>query len=307
MKQCRHGFGLSNGCCHGDTHMYLCHFQQRYMQPCVAHDHETMVPLIISSHMPSFYASASAASPETEAVVETRELRRRLLIPGSGLRLLHRSTSSPAGAKSFLHMRLTPMAVAPSLVRVHLSVRLSGTLFLRTLDADPCLEFVYAWDRRNAYNQKVYGVAKAKVAIGYEYTGCDRPIWIARVVVMKAHDVDVSGIGEGWNLEVQHHYNVAQGKTSKRKRHFSPIHSMISCNVGDEKRFRATEKSVWSSFSFFSHSRVCRPFSYIRKESKQSHLTKPLHSFCVCASVRVHRGGERTRNRTGVGKKRKKK
>ena len=53
-----------------------------------------------------------------------------------------------------------------SLTHVHLSVRVAGTVFRRTFEADPDLEFTYGWDKRNVFNQKHYGTTRARIAVG---------------------------------------------------------------------------------------------------------------------------------------------
>jgi hypothetical protein len=44
---------------------------------------------------------------------------------------------------------------------VRLRVVVEGVVFERDFEADSRLQYRFAWDRRNAYNQKVYGVATA--------------------------------------------------------------------------------------------------------------------------------------------------
>jgi hypothetical protein len=67
-----------------------------------------------------------------------------------------------------IFLRLTPSPVPSSLHRVHLVVRVSGRVFRKTFEADSSLSFIYAWDKRNVYNQKVYGVVEARVSVGYQ-------------------------------------------------------------------------------------------------------------------------------------------
>ena len=98
-------------------------------------------------------------------------------------------------------------------------IRVAGRVFRQTLEADGNLAFTYAWDKRNVYNQKVYGVVQAEVAVGYSYVGensqCSRhPIWVTKTTRMKGFDVDISDIGGGWNLGIHHHYNSDQGRNS---------------------------------------------------------------------------------------------
>jgi hypothetical protein len=44
----------------------------------------------------------------------------------------------------------------------------SGVVFKKSFEADPGLKFTFAWDKRNVYNQKVYGVVDAEVSVGYQ-------------------------------------------------------------------------------------------------------------------------------------------
>ncbi len=191
-----------------------------------------MRPTVVSSHLPYFYTSSSTPSEtsspwptSTAAFAETRTLHERLPLPGtSGLHLV-RSSSGPApGALSTLSIRLTPSAIPPSLKRVLLSVRVAGRIFRRSFEADADLEFTYGWDRRNVYDQKVFGLAAARVSVGYQYrpsSSCpsSSPIWVTRVVEMRGFDVDISAAGEGWNLEIHHHYNSEQGEGGHRTCH----------------------------------------------------------------------------------------
>ena len=76
-------------------------------------------------------------------------------IPGSRVNLVYKS-SGAAGAHATIDIRLTPSGSIPgSLQRVHLDVRVSGRTFRRTFEADADLAYIFAWDKRNVYNQKV--------------------------------------------------------------------------------------------------------------------------------------------------------
>lgn len=56
----------------------------------------------------------------------------------------------------------------------------------------------------------MYGIAKAKVSIGYEYKSCTQTVWEVQMAVLQGFDVDISDIG-GWSLDVHHHYNFHEG------------------------------------------------------------------------------------------------
>ena len=62
---------------------------------------------------------------------------------------------------STLLIALTGQSVPRDLVIVRLRVVVEGVVFERDLEADVNLEYRFTWDRRNAYNQKVYGVVTA--------------------------------------------------------------------------------------------------------------------------------------------------
>jgi len=56
---------------------------------------------------------------------------------------------------------LTRETIPATLVTVLLRVLVEGHLFERSFEADRNLKYRFAWDRRNAYNQKVYGIITA--------------------------------------------------------------------------------------------------------------------------------------------------
>ena len=73
---------------------------------------------------------------------------------------------------------------------------------------------MYGWDKRNVFNQKHYGLVRARVAVGYQYESREcsgEPVWTVRTVDMKGYEVDISDVGKAWNLQNHHHYNAVQG------------------------------------------------------------------------------------------------
>ena len=170
-----------------------------------------MRPVVISSFNPKL----SSPSKSSLVMAEQQILTDKILIPGSNLHLTYSSTSAP-GFLSTLLIRLTPPGPIPdTLSKVHLSVKVAGRIFKKVFEADSGLEYVYAWDKQNVYNQKVHGVVHGVVAVGYQYrsSNCDEsPIWETRSVTLKGFDVDISYIGKGWNLDIHHHYNPFQGR-----------------------------------------------------------------------------------------------
>ena len=148
-------------------------------------------------------------NPPGGIIPELNVARESIPIPGSNVHLMYRSSYS-VGAMSTLNIRLTSTKIPQSLHKIHLIVKVSGMLTTKTFEADQNLFYTFSWNRRNAYNQKVYGFVPADISVGYHYKNCDQPIWISRMSQMKGFDVDISYIG-GWNLDIHHHYNHYQG------------------------------------------------------------------------------------------------
>lgn len=174
---------------------------------CEAHSYQRMQPVLYQSARPSGGCGGSAV------LAESRELQETLQVPGSGLQLVYRS-GQVQGYLATLHLRLTPSIIPPELRLVHLRIVVEGILFERTFEADPDIEYTFAWNKRNVYKQKVYGLARVLVSLGYEYTSCDQPIWSTQSTTLPGHDMDVSELG-GWNLDVHHRYNFQQGVLQK--------------------------------------------------------------------------------------------
>jgi hypothetical protein len=113
--------------------------------------------------------------------------------------------------KSTIDIQLTGKNISSSLTRVHLVVRISGTMFKKTFEADEDLWFTFSWDKRNVYQQKVFGISDAEVSIGYQYSSCTQTIWNVQNTKLRGFDEDISHIGH-WNLNIQNYYNHHQGK-----------------------------------------------------------------------------------------------
>ena len=87
-------------------------------------------------------------------------LQESLQIPGTSVYLVYHSSETP-GYMSTILIQLTPEVVPPELQVVHLRVVVEGLVHERMFEADSGLKYKFAWDRRNAYNQKVYGIVTA--------------------------------------------------------------------------------------------------------------------------------------------------
>ncbi|XP_059486301.1 teneurin-a isoform X2 [Neocloeon triangulifer] len=183
---------------------------QRYSRPCGEHDHNLMSPVVVSTWMPD---KVGGASGQSAVFSETQILQESIPIPGSEVHLMYHS-SQASGYLSIALMRLTHEKIPLSLRLVHLRVIIEGSVYEKVFEADPNLTYTFAWNKRNVYKQKVYGVAVAKVSVGYEYIGCASIIWETRTVTMQGFDVEISGVG-GWSLDIHHHYNFNEGILQK--------------------------------------------------------------------------------------------
>ena len=95
------------------------------------------------------------------AVSPLQVLQESLQIPGTDVYLVHHS-SDTSGYMSTIMIVLTSDVLPAGLVAVHLRILVEGNVFERVFEADRNLTYRFAWDRRNAYNQKVYGVVTAR-------------------------------------------------------------------------------------------------------------------------------------------------
>lgn len=136
-----------------------------------------------------------------------------IAIPGSNLHLMYQS-SQAAGYLSTVRMQLTGPFIPKSLTHVHVHVEIEGSLHTKTYEADPNLTHTFAWNKRNVYKQKVYGVAQARISIGYQHSTCPSVIWETQTATLQGFDVDISDIG-GWGLDIHHHYNFHEGILQK--------------------------------------------------------------------------------------------
>ena len=182
--------------------------QLGFTSPCLSHN-DSMAPIIVSDH-------SDLHTPQhghdrmisTVAMVDTGSLVQSVNIPGTNTQLVY--SSSPS---SSLTMLLTPDTIPANLVRIHVKITIAGVVVTRLLEPEESLVFRYHWNRRNVYDQKVYGKSEARVSIGYQYRDCGSTIWTTHTTSIRGYPVDISHVG-GWNLNIQHHFNPFQGKIS---------------------------------------------------------------------------------------------
>nr|CAD7400470.1 unnamed protein product [Timema cristinae] len=178
--------------------------------PCLDHDHELLRPVIMSTWMPE---KVGAMPGRCLVLAETQILQESIQIPGSSLHLMYQSSQAP-GYLSTVLMRLTHSTVPTTLTHVHVRVEIEGSVHTRAYEADPHLTHTFAWNKRNVYKQKVYGVAQAKISVGYQYSSCPSILWETQTAVLQGFDVDISDVG-GWSLDIHHHYNFHEGILQK--------------------------------------------------------------------------------------------
>ena len=99
-------------------------------------------------------------------IIVIQVLRETLQISGTNVKLVHDSSDTP-GYQSVLFIALTMDSVPETLVLVRLRIIVEGVIFEKDFEADVRLQYRFAWDRRNAYNQKVYGVATASGLLSF--------------------------------------------------------------------------------------------------------------------------------------------
>jgi hypothetical protein len=87
-------------------------------------------------------------------------VKESLQIPGTDVYLVYHSSTAP-GYMSTIMIQLTPDVIPSNLAVIHLKVTIEGFVFEKMFEAEASLKYKYAWDRRNAYNQKVYGIVTA--------------------------------------------------------------------------------------------------------------------------------------------------
>ncbi|OQR66691.1 teneurin-3-like [Tropilaelaps mercedesae] len=177
---------------------------------CLPHDADRMKPIVYQTWRPG---SQGGCTERSAIIAETQVIQEALPIPGSDLRLVYQSSHSQ-GYLSTIHLQLTPSQVPKELKLVQLRIVVEGILFEKTFEADPDIKFTYAWNKRNVYKQKVYGLTTVLVYVGYQYVSCDKTIWTSQSTTLRGFDMDISELGQ-WNLDIHHRYNFHEGVLQK--------------------------------------------------------------------------------------------
>ena len=96
-----------------------------------------------------------------EHFLHYKVLQESLQVPGTDVYLVYHS-SETSGYMSTIMIQLTPEKIPDNLAVVRLKVAVEGLVYEKVFEADSGLKYKFAWDRRNAYNQKVYGIVTAQ-------------------------------------------------------------------------------------------------------------------------------------------------
>lgn len=96
----------------------------------------------------------------SDCLLTFQVLHEQVAIPGSDLNLVYLS-SRAAGYKPILKVLLTQDRLSFGLMKVHLMVAVMGRQFQKSFPAFPDLSYTFIWDKTDAYNQKVFGLAEA--------------------------------------------------------------------------------------------------------------------------------------------------
>ncbi|CAG5114545.1 unnamed protein product, partial [Candidula unifasciata] len=170
------------------------------------HDHYLLRPVVLSTWQ---HTQLGACPKRSTIIPESQVLQESLNVPGTDVHLVYHSSES-SGYMSLIMIQMTPSRIPHTLSLVHLRVSVQGVEIKKLFEADPNLKYTFAWDRLNAYKQKVYGIVTARVYVGYQYLGCDHVYWETRSATLNGYDMTASHIG-GWNLDIHHTYNHQEG------------------------------------------------------------------------------------------------
>lgn len=197
---------------------------------CLAHNYRLMRPHIVAapkstrkSYSSSRTRSLASSQHNSRAVVlrDSGMVQQSIQLPGSASQSQSESNQSvsliyiSSRANEFMStisLQLTPTSrhqfkLPQELKQVHLSIVVEGNLFEQVFEAQTNLSFTYAWNRRNVYRQKSFGLSTASVSVGYEYYDCKHVIWTTKHIQLAGHDLSISDIGNQWNLNMHHRYN----------------------------------------------------------------------------------------------------
>ncbi|XP_073710432.1 teneurin-3 isoform X5 [Misgurnus anguillicaudatus] len=209
--------------------------EERETPNCEFNSLDRPSPKITASPLSTFYRTSPEASP---IIPETQVLHEQTAIPGSDLGLVYLSSRASA-YKPVLKVIMTQSSVPFGLAKVHLLVAVEGRMFQKQFPASPRLSYGFIWDKTDAYSQRVYGLAKAVVSVGFEYESCLNVIlWEKRTATLQGYELEASNLG-GWTLDKHHVLDVSNGilyKGDGENVFLSKLPPVISTIMGNGRR-----------------------------------------------------------------------
>ena len=222
--------------------------------PCSQQVHNSSVvfPLVKTSwkEIRTYYYDNYLILPDSGVV------RNQLNIIDTNLKLVY-SSNLASGYQSTIFVLMTQSHIPDELQLVHLQIIVEGVLFKQTFEANTNLNYEYSWDRRNAYEQRVYGFTNAKVMIGYQYEHCSFIYWQTSIVRIAGYDLGSSEIGN-WNIDVHHRLNTQQGILHKGDgttiylKEIQKNVEIVAGRINSKRDLECSQCSLDSGLKFFS-------------------------------------------------------
>jgi teneurin len=178
--------------------------------PC---DHISFSSLILENNVLTSSKSERSFYPQNSIFTPDAGLCRAQVDVKSNFKLVY-TTNQASGYSSSIYVTMTRHQIPNNLQIIHLKITVEGIIYKQTFDAYTHLTYEYSWNRRNAYEQRVYGQTFAKVMIGYQYDDCSFIYWQYFVVKIDGYDLLSSEIGN-WNIDVHHRLNIQQQLLNK--------------------------------------------------------------------------------------------
>jgi len=205
------------------------------------HNSTNVQPVVKTSwrEIRTYFYDNSVILPESGVV------RNEVNLMDTDLKLVYTSNQA-SGFSSTIFILLTKRSIPETLQRIHLKITVEGVLHKQVLDAYPLQSYEYSWDRRNAYEQRVYGVTYAKVMVGYEYENCEFIYWESRGVKLAGYDLGSSEIGN-WNIDAHHRLNPQQGilhKGDGTTVYLNEVQTQVEIVAGQLKKKRDVDCSI---------------------------------------------------------------
>ena len=122
-------------------------------------------------------------------------------------------STTQAGYLSLLYIQMTPYSTVnyENVTIILLRIEIEGFRFERSFEYDANLTYIFSWDKRNVYKQKVYGLTEAAIAVGYVFQNCPHsPVWTQSKAFLRGFSSIVEDFG-GWNLNVYHKLDITHG------------------------------------------------------------------------------------------------